>query len=103
MKHKGGSETKGGFYWKKGAWEVVTVEGKTGVLPGGQESEYIKLHGLLLLPVALIISIAYVVFLPVVGFAMIFGTLFKKIARALARKSVPEQPVENGASAGQRR
>lgn len=103
MKHKGGSETKGGFYWKKGAWEIVTVEGKTGMLPGTEESEYIRVHGLLLLPVALIISIAYVVFLPVVGFAMVFGTLGKKIGKALFRKPVPEHRVENGASAGQHR
>ncbi len=103
MKHKGGNETKGGFYWKKRAWEIVTVEGKTGTLPGDEKSEYLKIHGLLLLPVALVISIAYVVFLPVVGFAMIFGTLFKKIGGVLVRKSVPKQTIENGASAGQHR
>ncbi len=34
MTRKGGNETKGGFYWKKGDWEIVTVEGKKGVLPG---------------------------------------------------------------------
>ena len=34
MTRKGGNETKGGFYWKKGDWEIVTVEGKKGILPG---------------------------------------------------------------------
>lgn len=35
MTTKGGSETKGGFYWKTGAWEIVTVEGNRGALPAG--------------------------------------------------------------------
>jgi hypothetical protein len=83
MKHKGGSETKGGFYWKKGTWEIVTVEGKRGVLPGTQDAEYLRVFGIFLLPVALVLSIAYVVFLPLVGFAMVFHTLARKAAAHL--------------------
>lgn len=71
MTRKGGNETKGGFYWKKGDWEIVTVEGKKGMLPGSENVEYIRIPGLLFIPVALTISVVYVVFLPFVGFAML--------------------------------
>ena len=48
MRHKGESETKGGFYWKRGEWEIVTVDGKRGTLPGPGDAEYIRVPGLLL-------------------------------------------------------
>ncbi len=41
LKYKGGQEAKGGFYLKKGEWEIATLEGKTAILPGGAECEYI--------------------------------------------------------------
>ena len=28
LTYKGGNQTKGGFYLKKGEWEMVTVDGK---------------------------------------------------------------------------
>lgn len=85
MKHTGGSETKGGFYWKKGKWEIVAVEGTTGTLPGNSQDEYIRVHGLLLLPAALILSFAYVVFLPVVGFATLIWALVSKLSGPMRR------------------
>jgi hypothetical protein len=85
MKYTGGSETKGGFYWKKGKWEIVAVEGKTGTLPGGNREEYIRVHGLLLLPTALVLSVAYVMFLPVMGFAMLFWAIVNKLSGPMRR------------------
>ena len=92
MKHNGESETKGGFYWKRGEWEIVTVDGKSGTLPGPPEVEYIRVPGLLLVPIALIVSIAYVVFLPLIGFAMLFRALAGKVAERLP--SPARAPVE---------
>ena len=71
MTHKGGNETKGGFYWKKGDWEIVTVEGKMGMLPGIEQVEYLRIPTLLFIPVVLTMSVVYVVFLPFIGFAML--------------------------------
>ncbi len=89
MKRTGGSEAKGGFYWKQGEWEIVTVEGKQGTLPGSNAARYIRIPGLLLLPLALVVSIGYVIFLPVVGFAMLIQALFVKLSRALAHQPAP--------------
>jgi len=79
MTLKGGSETKGGFYWHKGDWEIVTVEGKTGTLPGTEKVEYIRIPGILFVPVALMISVAYVVFFPFLGFAMLAKVITRKL------------------------
>jgi hypothetical protein len=95
MKHKGGSEAKGGFYWKKGEWEIVTVDGKSGALPGTNEVEYVRVPGLLVVPVALVVSIAYVIFLPVIGFAMLFHALAGKVVeRVRSRARAPVLVLE---------
>ncbi len=94
MRHKGGSETKGGFYWKRGEWEIVTVDGKSGTLPGPADAEYIRVPGLLVIPIALIVSIAYVVFLPLIGFAMLFHALAGKVAERLRSRVPVRERVE---------
>jgi hypothetical protein len=84
MARKGGSKTKGGLYWKKGEWEVVTVEGKNGTLPGSEDVEYVRIPAILFAPVALIMGLAFYLFLPFIGFAMLISVLVKKIGRMLA-------------------
>ena len=79
MTHKGGSETKGGFYWQKGEWEIVTVEGKTGMLPGTEKVEYVRIPGILFVPIAMVISIVYVIFFPFIGFAMLAKVIARKL------------------------
>lgn len=89
MARKGGSETKGGFYWKKGDWEIVTVEGKKGTLPGTEKAEYIRIPGILFVPVAMVISVAYVIFFPFIGFAMLVKVITTKIRREFQRSGAP--------------
>jgi hypothetical protein len=71
MTLKGGTETKGGFFWRKGEWEIVTVEGKTGTLPGTGKAEYVRIPVVLVIPLAMVISVVYVIFFPFVGFYML--------------------------------
>ncbi len=83
LKYKGGNPAKNGFYWKKGEWEIVPVEGENGRLPGGIEDEYIKVPALLLVPAALMLSVLFVIFLPFIGFAMLFVLIGMKAGRGL--------------------
>ena len=83
MARKGGSETKGGFYWRKGDWEIITVEGKKGMLPGAEKDEYLRIPGILFVPVALTLGGLYVVFLPFIGFAMLLKATVTKVRREL--------------------
>lgn len=84
MPRKGGTKTKGGFYWRKGEWELVTVEGKSGTLPGREEVEYLWIPAILFAPVALIMGLAFFLFFPFIGFGMLISVLVKKIGRMLA-------------------
>jgi hypothetical protein len=102
MTYKGGSEAKGGFYWKRGDWEIVTVDGAKGKLPGPSEADYVRIPGPLLLPVALVVSIAYVVFLPLVGFAMLFRAAAGKTGGRI-RKGLAKRLPKKATSAGEGR
>lgn len=76
---KGGSKTKGGLYWKKGEWEIVPVEGKNGMLPGTEDAEYVRVRGTLFAPLALVLGLAFYLFLPLIGFTMVLSEVIKKI------------------------
>jgi hypothetical protein len=83
MTLKGGNETKGGFYWRKGEWEIVTVEGKTGTLSGPEKAEYVRVPVILVIPLAMIVSVVYVIFFPFVGFYMLAKVGFRKLRMVL--------------------
>ncbi|HET7214294.1 MAG TPA: hypothetical protein VFL79_11935 [Terriglobia bacterium] len=105
MTHKGGNETKGGFYWKKGDWEIVTVEGKKGVLPGTEQTEYLRVPTLLFIPVILAMSVVYVVFLPFIGFAMLGKAMTTKTRqewRHFRRTAGEEMAAESSGKKGTR-
>lgn len=83
----GGSKTKGGAYWKKGEWEIVTVERKSGTLPGTAEDEYLRIPGILFAPLALVLGLGFYLFLPLIGFAMLVSVIGKKIWRGRGQAS----------------
>jgi hypothetical protein len=75
--YTGGDRVKGGFYWNRGTWHLENVEGKTGALPGNGETRYIWIPTLLMLVLAPVMGGLFVVFLPFIGFALLFGALGK--------------------------
>jgi len=79
LTYRGGTKAKGGLYWKAAEWELVTMDGE-GMLPGEAECKYLRVPVLLFLPAALVLGAAYVVFLPFIGFAMLFATIGRKVA-----------------------
>lgn len=93
MVRKGGSTTKGGLYWKRHEWEIVTVEGKNGTLPGTEDIEYLRIPGILVAPLALTLGLAFYLFLPFIGFFMLLSLSVKKIRGkiAAAQTSRPAQ------------
>src|ERR1035437_641871 len=94
-KYQGGASVKGGFYWDTAELEVVTVDGKNGPLPGGPTQKYVKVPALLFIPLALVLGGLFVIFLPLIGFAMLPILLVRKslaskglvnVARSSVRK-----------------
>lgn len=67
-----GTLVKGGFYFNRDAWDLVAVSGKEGVLPGTEGQRFIKVPVWAVLALAPVLGGLFVVFLPLVGFALVF-------------------------------
>jgi hypothetical protein len=83
-KRIGGTAAKNGFYWNLGKWEMTMVPKQGGILPGGVTDRYLKVPVVALLVLAPLMGAAYAMFLPFIGFAMLFTFLGKK-ALAMGR------------------
>ena len=83
-KRIGGTAAKTGFYWNLGKWEMTMVPKQGGILPGGVNDAYLKVPVVALLVMAPLMGAVYAMFLPFIGFAMLFTFLGKK-ALAMGR------------------
>ena len=84
----GGNEVKAGFYWNKKEWAIVTISGKGGVLPGSSETAYVKVPVVMMLGLAPLMGGLYVMFLPLIGFAMLAHHLANKVRHTTAPVAV---------------
>ena len=87
ISNTGGSKAKAGIYWSKGSWDLVTLSGEGGVLPGSAETLYVRIPALAMIVFAPLMGASYVVFLPFIGFAM-FGDFLAKKAGAGIKNGV---------------
>ena len=83
-KRIGGTAAKNGFYWNLRKWEMTLVPRQGGILPGDASDSYLKVPVVALLVMAPLMGAAYAMFLPFIGFAMLFTFLGKK-ALAMGR------------------
>ncbi len=93
--HEGGQKVPGGFYWKQNNWEIEVVKGDEGTLPGKSDTTYVRIPTLAMLLGAPVMGGLFVIFLPFLGFAMLFNHLGKK-----AVAGVKEAADEIGAAVG---
>ena len=84
-RYSAGTEVAGGYYWNPRDWEIVTVQGERGVLPGPVGARHLKLPLLVMVAVAAVMSFAFVIFLPAIGFALLAWAAAQKVRGALAR------------------
>lgn len=83
-RYSAGSEVVGGYYWNAREWEIVTVQGEKGTLPGAVGAKYLKLPLLVMIAVAAVVSFGFVIFLPAIGFVLLAWTVAQKVRAALA-------------------
>jgi hypothetical protein len=76
---KGGNRVDGGFYLNRKTWDLVTVNGKKGVLPGKPDDLYRKVPTLAMLAAAPVLGATLVVFLPFIGFALFAVAGLRKV------------------------
>jgi hypothetical protein len=84
MAHTGGTKVGSGFYWSMGAWDMTMVPAEGGLLPGGTDRTYTRIPTFLFLLMAPIMGALYVVFLPFVGFALVFSYAFRGLRHMAA-------------------
>ena len=95
--NKGGSKVPAGFYFNKKNWQIVTVSGKRGgVLPGDAKADYLRIPSVAMLAAAPVLGATFVVFLPVIGFALLATAVFKKATRQVAAPATNEAHVRHG-------
>ncbi len=81
----GGTMVKAGFYWNPKEWEIVTIEGPGGILPGTPEDRYFRIPVLAMLLLAPVMGGLFVVFLPLIGFALVLQHLGRLSVAATRR------------------
>ncbi len=81
-RYNGGTKVRGGYYFDMNTWEVTTISGDEGVLPGGEDERYLHAPLLALFVLAPVMGLGFAMFLPFIGFALPFYALGKKIAGA---------------------
>ena len=67
----GGQAVPAGFYWNTKDWRMDVVSGEGGVLEGGADARYLRVPTLAMLAAAPLMGLAFVVFLPLVGFVLV--------------------------------
>lgn len=75
----GGMKVEGGYYWNASTWELRTVGGEGGVLPGSERAHYVRIPFPLLLAVVPIFGALFLVLLPVIGFGLLAKALVKRV------------------------
>ena len=88
-----GNKVPGGFYFDRTSWQLVTVNGKEGTLPGEKDARYMKVPSLMVLAGAPVLGGAMVLFLPFVGFALFFRHLVTKSKETVAAATAATTPA----------
>ncbi len=84
MKHYRAHETVDeGFYWNPRRLAFKSLE-ERGRLPGETDDTYVRIPALAVLPMGLVVSLAYVIFLPLIGFLMLGRIVVEKLYRLAA-------------------
>ncbi|HSN13853.1 MAG TPA: hypothetical protein VLT61_04425 [Anaeromyxobacteraceae bacterium] len=78
-RYVGGMKVGGGYYWNPRTWEVHTVAAEGGVLPGSERAHFARIPFPLLFVVVPVMGALFLVFLPVIGFALLAQALVKRV------------------------
>lgn len=84
-KRVGGSLVKSGYYWNMRSWSVIDVPRGGGVLPGSTETRYVAVPWPLLLVILPVMGGLFVVFLPLIGFALTIHAIAVRLAGGLKK------------------
>ena len=84
-KYTGGMQVSGGYYFNASNWEVETVSPEGARLRGDPASRYVKVPFLALFAIVPTLGALFLMFLPMIGFALVAYALAKKLAGAFTQ------------------
>jgi hypothetical protein len=90
---EGSSKVEGGFYFNQKSWDLATVSGKAGVLPGTPSDQYLRVPLFPMLLGAPVFGATLVMFLPFVGIALFVHAMFRKVMKPLAAGKLEKAPA----------
>jgi len=90
---EGSVRAPGGFYFNQKSWDLVTVSGKAGVLPGTTSDRYLRVPLLLMLLGAPVFGATLVMFLPFVGIALFGHAMVRKAVGPFAAGRLQKAPA----------
>lgn len=80
------TQVGGGYYFNTTSWTLHAVDGAQGALPGEAGTKWVKLNSPLMVVAAAVVSLGFVLFIPVIGFVLfakvVGGALVKALGRA---------------------
>ena len=77
---KAGTTAKGGFYFNVKTWELTLHRKDGDTLPGGTTDLYVRIPTVALLVLGPAMGFLFVIFLPLIGFALTFRELGHRTA-----------------------
>ena len=80
-----GTMVKGGFYFNRDKLDLIAVSGKEGALPGADGQRYLRVPVLAVLLLAPILGGLFVMFMPFIGFALVFQHLGRLVVSGTKR------------------
>lgn len=78
-RYTGGTKVEGGYYWNPRSWAVEVIPTEGGKLKGESAARYVKVPFPLLFVVVPLLGALFLVFLPLVGFALFAYAAVKKV------------------------
>jgi len=80
-----GTMVKGGFYFNRDKLDLIAVSGKEGLLPGANGQRYLRVPVLAVLLLAPVLGGLFVMFMPFIGFALVFQHLGRLMLSGVKR------------------
>jgi hypothetical protein len=78
-KYTGGNQVSGGYYWNPRNWEVEVVPSEGARLRASADTSYVKIPFPLLFVVVPLLGALFLMFLPLIGFALFAYAIVKKV------------------------
>jgi hypothetical protein len=85
------TQVVGGYYFNTTSWTLHAVDGERGELPGASGTRWVRLPTLLMIASAVVLSLAFVLFIPTAGlvlFAVVVGGALLRSLRGLVVRGV---------------